>query len=89
MKTPIPAGYPIHWIFDHFPQFTELQRRVALLLFDGKRVAEMAQELSLSPKEVERAIHEIGSSLFMLNHFNLKGIESGTFFKKWGFIRKK
>lgn len=84
-----PSGYPIHWIFDYFDRFTPDERNVALLLFDGKKIAEICSQLKLSPATVEKCLESIGGRTGWTKLMNRRGIESGTFFKKWGFIHRK
>lgn len=83
-----PPGYPIHWIFDYFDVFTPNERNVALLLFDGKRVREIASALDLTPATVEQCLCGIGDKVHWTIFMNRKGIESGRFHRKWGFIRR-
>lgn len=84
-----PDGYPIHWIFDFYPAMTPNEQKVCLLLFDGKKAGEIAEITGLSPKWVERYFRGIALVTNLGNHMNRRGIESGTFFKKWGFIRRQ
>lgn len=81
--------YPIHWIFDYFPRFTPDERAVALLVFDGKTVREMAYQLDWKVESVEKCLKGIAKKTRLGNHMNRRGIESGTFFRKWGFIHRK
>lgn len=84
-----PAGYPIHWIFDYFDRFSERERNVALLLFDGKKVSEICSALTLTPEEAEECLVNIANKTGWGNYMRRNGIESGSFHRKWGFIHRK
>jgi len=81
-------GYPIHWIFDYFPAFSEEELRAAFLLFDGKKMAEIRFLMDLTPETTEELILSIRDKTNMGGKMRLSSIESGTFYRKWGFIRK-
>jgi DNA-binding NarL/FixJ family response regulator len=75
-------------IFGHFPEFTPGERQTALLLFDGKKLCEMAYLMDVTPATVEQHLKGIAKKTHMVKQMNRQGIESGKFFKQWGFIRK-
>lgn len=78
--------YPHHWIFDYQKDFMPKEWEVVLLLFSGKKTREIAKTTGLTWGEVEAVYLAVGHRTH-LGHsiMNRSGIESGRFFRKWGF----